>query len=113
MKHMNGYDIARAAARFDPDVVPNRARLVAVIDHLAQWTCANSDGWAYWAPPRRAAQRAIALVESTAYPEYERREREDITDAEVTAALRPIKAFLTKHRDIVTDADRAWILAGQ
>lgn len=97
MRYMNDWDIAQARRRFDPDTVPNRARLVEVIDSLREWANGNSDGWAYWPKPCRAASKAIALVESTSYPEYQRRQDEDATDAETKAALTPIKAFLTRQ----------------
>lgn len=97
MRYMNDWDLQQAARRFDPHTVPNRARLVEVVDNLREWTNANSDGWAYWPKPCRAAAKAIALIESTSYPEYERRQHEDATDAETKAALTPIKAFLTRQ----------------
>lgn len=96
---MNDYDLASAANRYDPEVVPNRARLVIIVTNLAEWANRNSDGWCYWPKPCRAAATAIGHIESTAYPEYDRRQREDISDAEMTAALRPIKAFLTRARN--------------
>ena len=109
MKFMNEYDRTGAIYRFARSgLVPNRLALAYVVDDLATWTDNHSDGWAYWPKPCRAAAKAIALIESTAYPEYERREREDITAAELAAALRPIKAFLTRQG--VSDADRAEIL---
>jgi hypothetical protein len=97
MRYMNEYDLFSAQRRYDPARVPNRAYLTQVIMALAEWANHNSDGWAYWPKPCRAAARAIELVESTAYPEYERRQREDATDAETMAAVRPIKAFLTRQ----------------
>lgn len=97
MKFMNDYDIATARQRYGRGLTPNRLALVLVIDNLRDWTNRHSDGWAYWPKPCRAASQAIALVESTAYPEYERRQSEDITDAEMLAAVRPIKAFLTRQ----------------
>ena len=97
MRFMNDFDLYRAENRFDPRVVPNRARLTQVVKNLSEWANNNSDGWAHWPKPCRSAEKAILLIESTAYPEYTRREQEDATDAEVTAALRPIKSFLTRH----------------
>lgn len=97
MRFMNDYDLESAARRYDPDVVPKRAALVLVVVALANWANDNSDGWAYWPKPCRSAAKAIALIESTAYPEYERRQHEDATDAEFKAALTPIKSFLTRQ----------------
>ena len=97
MRYMNTWDLDAAANRYDPEIVPNRARLTGVVTLLADWANCNSDGWAYWPKPCRSAAKAIALIESTAYPEYDRRQREDATDAETKAALVPIKAFLTRQ----------------
>lgn len=110
MRYMNDYDIESARRRFGRGETPNRLALVMVIDNLREWTNAHSDGWAYWAKPCNSAAQAIALVESTAYPEYERRQHEDITDAEMLAAVKPIKAFLTRHKHLVTSEAREIIL---
>ena len=93
---MNDYDLDNAARRYDPNAVPNRANLTKVVSRLMAWTNQNSDGWAYWPKPVRAAARAMELIESTTNPENERREREDASDAETVSALRPIKSFLTR-----------------
>lgn len=110
MRYMNDYDIESARRRYGRGETPNRLALVMVVDHLREWTDGHSDGWAYWPKPCRAAEKAIVLIESTAYPEYERRQREDITDAEMRDAVKPIKAFLTRHKHIVTPEDREMIL---
>lgn len=110
MKYMNDYDIAQARSRYGRGETPNRLALVLVIDNLAEWTNRHSDGWAYWPKSCRSAAKAIELVESTAYPEYERRQHEDITDAEMQAAVRPIKAFLTRHAHLVSADEREQIL---
>lgn len=107
MMFMNDYDLVVAARRFDPEVVPNRAYLVRVVANLATWADEHSDGWAFWPKPCRAAAKAQALICSTAYPEYQRREDEDATDAETTAALKPIKAFLTRHHAL---GDTDWVV---
>jgi hypothetical protein len=97
VKYMNDYDIAYARQRFTRATKPNRLALVMVIDQLAAWANLNSDGWSYWPKPLRAAQAAIALVESRTGRENRAQEAEDITDAEMHAAARPIKAFLTRQ----------------
>lgn len=110
MKYMNDYDLASARSRYGRGETPNRLALVLVVDNLREQTNLVSDGWAYWAPPCRSAAKAIALIESTAYPEYERRQHEDITDAEMKAAIRPIKSFLTRHSHIYSASQREIIL---
>lgn len=110
MKFMNEYDIEFARSRFTRSATPNRLGLVLVIERLAEWTNNNSDGWPYWSKPCQAAQRAIALVESRTSRENDEQERVDITDAELTAAIKPIKAFLTRQN--VRQDDRDLILRG-
>ena len=48
-----------------------------------------------WPLPARAAARAMEAIEGDGTNAA--RDRPDMTDAEVTAALRPIKAFLTRR----------------
>jgi hypothetical protein len=108
---MNDWDLDQARRRFTRSgVTPNRLALVLVVDNLRTETNMVSDGWAYWPKPCRAADKAMALIDSTAYPEYERREREDITDAEMRAAVRPIKSFLSRHTHIFSADQRERIL---
>ena len=110
MKFMNEYDIAIARNRFGRGLTPNRLALAIVVDNLADQTNYVSDGWAYWPKPCRAAAKAIALVESTTNAANEEQERVDITDAEVLAAVRPIKAFLTRHASVYSAEAREIIL---
>jgi hypothetical protein len=102
MRYMNDYDFARAY-RTHADQ-PNRLRVLRTVDNLRDWADRNSDGWAYWPKPCRAAARAIELVVGDGT--YAADQRPDATDAEVAAALRPIKAFLTRQ-----GVDHATILA--
>jgi hypothetical protein len=111
MQFMNEYDIDFALRRFLPygDIVgsptPNRARAAVVVNNLADWANQNSDGWVYWQKPRRAAQRLVAAVASTTNRANEEQERVDLTDAELSAAIRPIKAFLTRQNVPATERD--------
>jgi hypothetical protein len=110
MMFMNEYDLAQARSRFTRATTPNRLALVLVVDHLREWADENSDGWAYWPKPCRAAERAMSLIESRTNAENRERELTDITDAEMQAAVRPIKAFLTRqkvtadHRELILRA---------
>ena len=97
MKFMNEYDLIHAQQRFDPYVTPRRAELVTVVVKLADWADHNSDGWAYWPKPCQAAKTAIGHIESRTSRENDEQERYDITDSQFTAALRPIKSFLTRQ----------------
>jgi len=105
VRFMNDYDIARAMQRYDGEDTPNRYRAALAVAILRSWADANSDGWCYWPKPCRAAARLFALLEgeygdprgagTNAMLDY--LQRVDATDAEFKAALRPVKAFLTRH----------------
>lgn len=93
MRFMNDYDIEQALRRYADQ--PNRLEVIEAVDALRTWADRNSDGWAYWPKPTRAASRAMEAIEgdgtSAAF------ERDDMTKIEVTKALVPIKAFLTRQ----------------
>src|SRR5574338_536809 len=97
VRFMSEYDIDVALRRFDPGRTPNRAYLAAVVDALRDWANSNSDGWAYWPKPARAARRAFELIDGYTTPDRTAQEEYDATDAEVRAALAPIKALLTRQ----------------
>ena len=110
MRYMSDFDLWFARRRFTRASAPNRLALVMVVDNLREWTNNHSDGWAYWQPPRRAAQLAIDHIYSTTNDANDAQEATDITDEEMLYAVRPIKSFLTKHRHIVTPEAREIIL---
>lgn len=103
MRYMNDYDLESARRRFIGESMPNRLALTMVVDNLRVWADDHSDGWAFWRKPARAASSAMALIDSHTF-----RERSDVSDAEMRAAVRPIKAFLTRER--VSADDREMIL---
>jgi hypothetical protein len=105
MRYMNDYDLEQARRRFTGLTMPNRLALVMVVDNLREQTDMVSDGWAYWPKPRRAADKAMALIDSSTFSV-----REDITDAEMRAAVRPIKSFLTRHAHVYSAEQREIIL---
>ncbi len=82
---MNEYDISEAQDRYHGDPVLGPA--VTTLTRLVDWTNANSDGWAYWPKPARAAARLMELIEGDG----------TVTADDVRKALRPIKAFRTRH----------------
>lgn len=98
MKFMNEYDLTDARHRFISASKPNRLALVLMVERLAEWTDQHSDGWAYWPKPCRAAARAIGHIESRTYSENREQEETDVSDAEMAAAARPVKAFLTRQK---------------
>lgn len=93
---MNDYDLEQARRRFTGQSMPNRLALVMAVDHLREWADDHSDGWAYWSKPMYAASSAFPLIDSSTF-----RETEDITEAEMLKAARPIKAFLTRQAKLV------------
>lgn len=105
MHFMNTYEIEEAMYRLvnDEDRLPNLTQGVLVLARLAVWTNRNSDGWAYWPKPVRAARRLMELVQSV-----DRWEPEDVTSADLRKACAPIKAFLTRH-----DVDHAEVFGVQ
>lgn len=94
---MNTWDIESALRRFDPSRTPNRAYLARVVDAMQDYANTHSDGWAYWPKPVNACRKAIELIDGGTTPERIRQEEQDATDAEVRAALSPIKAFFTRE----------------
>lgn len=110
MRYMNDYDIEFAVRRFTRASKPNRLALALVVQNLAEETNWVSDGWAYWPKPARAADKAMALIESRTSRENDEQERVDITDAEMLAAVRPIKAFLTRNASVYSAERRERIL---
>lgn len=99
MRFMNTWEIDEAARRCanHPVLGPATQTLVALRDCADQ----NSDGWAYWPKPARAANKLMALIEGDEHPEGRRGarfddEREDATSAKLRAAYVPVKAFRTR-----------------
>lgn len=97
-RYMNDYDIQHAVGRFIRASKPNRLALAYVVQNLAEWADEHSDGWAYWQAPRNAADKAMRHIESTTNAANDAQETEDISDAQVREAVRPIKAFLTRQK---------------
>lgn len=96
MLFMNTYDIEEAQIRYaDHPVLGPATKQLA---ELERWTDANSDGWAYWPKPCRAAKRLQELIGTTTdYLDGLDGRRAEITPEAYKAALRPIKAFRTRQ----------------
>jgi hypothetical protein len=84
MMFMNEWDIERRnrELRFHPVLGPATQFLYDFQREVNQ----HSDGWPYWSAPVKAAKQLMILIE-----------RGEATPAEVKAALRPIKAFMTRR----------------
>jgi len=102
---MNEYDIERMLNLFDPAEVPNLAKAAKTLDHFATWTNANSDGWAHWPKPAKAATKIMDLLQNASVQAYNGTLR-DASDADLKRALTPIKSFLTRQ-----GAEHAEVLA--
>ena len=89
---MNRYEIEDAVRQYADDPVLGPAS--RTLHNLMVWTNRNSDGWAYWPKPCRAAARLQALIQD-AHPF--RHNRTEATVEGYKAALRPIKSFRTRQ----------------
>jgi hypothetical protein len=95
MRFMNDWDIDQAE-RLYPDH-PVLAPAVKTLRSLSDWVNANSDGWAYWPVPVRAAAKLMEMITRDGTHKYYGGDRPDVTEAEYKKALTPIKSFRTKH----------------
>lgn len=94
---MNEWEIDNAIDQWwnDPDV----GAAVRTLDNLRAVTNANSDGWAYWPKPARAAGQLMTLIQE--HQKWERSEYQlprqgaKATPAALRKALAPVKAFRT------------------
>lgn len=92
MPFMNEHEIDEAVRRFDRGDTPNLLAGAEALDRLCRWTNSNSDGWAYWKLPLNAARKLMELLQAA-----DRFDPTDCTEAQLKAALVPIKSFLTKR----------------
>ncbi len=98
---MNEYEVEEMFLRAKNDNTPNRERGATILYNLMQWTNRNSDGWAYWPKPSRAARRLMEVLSKGDHvryvvPIWPEDRPEDISSEELKAGLAPIKAFLTR-----------------
>lgn len=91
---MNAYDIDDAVSRWrDHPVLGPAAQTLANLRDAAD---SNSDGWAYWPKPARAAAKLMQLVEGNGTWDDRFGDRDDATPDKLRAAYSPIKAFCTR-----------------
>jgi hypothetical protein len=105
-RYLNASEMDQAVSRFIKATKPNRLALALVVRNLAEWADEHSDGWAYWQAPRRAANEAMGHIESTTNAANVRQDTHDITDEQMRAAVKPIRAFLTRQRVSVETKER-------
>lgn len=93
---MNTWTIDEARARWrDHPVLGPATETLANLRDVAD---ANSDGWAYWPKPARAAASLMELIEGDGTWDYRSGDRDDATSAKLKAAYRPIRAFCTRQK---------------
>lgn len=98
MLYMNTFDIEQALATALRHRLPNMVEAVYRLMRLVNWTNSNSDGWAYWPKPTRAARQLMELIQAVdpyADPFYDK--PADIDRKALNKAYAPIKAFLTRQ----------------
>lgn len=89
---LNEYEVDDAVRRFNATDTPNLKLAADRLKRLVDWTNRNSDGWPYWGGPSNASTRLQELIHKAG-----RIDPVDISPADLAAACRPIKAFLTKQ----------------
>lgn len=96
---LNDSDLDTVAYRLGgSEARPNLKRAVDTLLRLAYWANANSDGWHSWPKPSRASQKLQQIAHDYVLYVNPRDEKSgDITAAQLTAALAPVKAFLTRQ----------------
>jgi hypothetical protein len=112
---MNEHEVEEAFDLFDSadPATPNLAAGASVLDALVAWTNENSDGWPYWQKPANAAKPLMELLGAHTYAarfgHYQGTAKtlEDVSRADLTKVLSPIKAFL-KRQDVDYIADLPW-----
>lgn len=94
MLFMNEYEVHEMARLYygHPILRPATQTLGALVD----WTNRNSDGWAYWPKPCRAA-RALQELIGTYHTYLDDPERGSVTTDDLKRAYRPLRAFATRH----------------
>ena len=91
---MNEYEVHEASRLYYGHLIlrPATQTLGALVD----WANRNSDGWAYWPKPCRAARALQELIGDTrAY--LDDPERADVTVEQLKRAYRPLRAFATRQ----------------
>lgn len=95
MLFMNGWEIQEAQVRYAHHPVLGPA--TTTLSNLMEWTNRNSDGWAYWPKPVRAAEKLQRLIQGASPGSRWDDERADATPDALAVALRPIRAFRTRQ----------------
>ena len=87
---MNQWEVEKAAQRYNRHIILGPA--TQTLENLMEWTNHNSDGWAYWPKPARAAAKLMEIIDRD-----RGFDRPDITPNELRKAMSSIKAFRTRQ----------------
>lgn len=102
MRFLNAYEIDQRAQQYATHPILGPA--TRTLRNLRDAADENSDGWAYYPKPARAASQLMELIDRDGTSRYRfDDEREDVTLTEYRKALAPVKAFQTRsgfHFDI-------------
>jgi hypothetical protein len=94
MLFMNQWDIEEAVQRHARHPILSKAtRLLYDLMNLANEV---SDGWCYWPKPCRAAKKLQELIQAND-PRTKKWDAPEVTEADLKAAIAPIKAFMTRE----------------
>lgn len=95
MLFMNEHEVAEAWRMHQGKPVVGEA--TEILCQFVRLINANSDGWPYWSKGPQAAKKLMELIQSqdvrgrsTPVPK--------LTEADLKAAVRPIKSFCTRHK---------------
>jgi hypothetical protein len=103
----NHSEIDRFVEITDDGSTPNLHKLALTVRNLRDWADENSDGWAHWAKPSRAASNAVAILDAVETAWGTGGFITDVPNRELAAARTPIKRFLTRqgvdHAGIIVD----------
>jgi len=93
---MNQYDIEMMES--NQHDCPNVRKGIHLLYRLMQAVNEQSDGWCYWVVPSKAANRLMKLLRTAGNVWYDT--HGTIDDAELKAAITPIKAMVTRQKRI-------------
>lgn len=97
MLFMNEFEIGEALDRYGSHpVLGKAARFLA---RYREQVNQHSDGWPYWSAPVRAAAKLMTLLQDANKAGYQpyASDYTEPSEADLRAALRPIRAFYTRR----------------
>lgn len=95
MLFMNEHDIHNMVS-ITRNYKPEFFKYALYLDHFKEIINENSDGWAHWSPPLRAAKKLMELLLQTRSAMRGVHNVEFPTHAQFKKALTPIKSFATR-----------------